>query len=37
MDGHFKQCQEDIEKEETIHVSSCERVLTDITDSNTQE
>ncbi|KAG0749749.1 hypothetical protein G6F57_005748 [Rhizopus arrhizus] len=37
MTGHFKQCQEDIEKEETIHISSCERVLTDITDSNTRE
>ncbi|CAO3664035.1 unnamed protein product [Rhizopus stolonifer] len=35
--NHLKACQKDLEKGETIHVSSCERVLSDITDSNVRE
>ncbi|ORE15822.1 alpha/beta-hydrolase [Rhizopus microsporus] len=37
IESHFKECQQDIANKETIHISSCEKVLTDVTDSNVRE
>ncbi|KAG1053872.1 hypothetical protein G6F43_004071 [Rhizopus delemar] len=34
LNTHFEDCQKDLNRKETIHVSSCERVLTDVTNSN---
>ncbi|CAO3688037.1 unnamed protein product [Rhizopus stolonifer] len=34
---HFKDCQKDLKEKETSHISSCERVLTDVLDSNIRE
>ncbi|EPB87281.1 hypothetical protein HMPREF1544_05902 [Mucor circinelloides 1006PhL] len=37
ISAHLKNCQNDIKEKETIHVSSCERILTDVIDSSTHE
>ncbi|CEP18402.1 hypothetical protein [Parasitella parasitica] len=37
VSARLKTCQDDIREKETIHHSSCERVLTDIIDSSTHE
>lgn len=37
VSAHLKTCQDDIKEKETIHVNSCERILTDVVDSSTHE
>ncbi|OBZ84457.1 Pheromone-processing carboxypeptidase KEX1 [Choanephora cucurbitarum] len=37
ISSHLKTCQDDIKRKETIHVSSCEKILSDIVDASTHE
>ncbi|KAG1146331.1 hypothetical protein G6F37_008085 [Rhizopus arrhizus] len=37
LNTHFEDCQKDLNRKETIHISSCEKVLTDVTNSNIRE
>ncbi|KAI8975098.1 Alpha/Beta hydrolase protein [Mycotypha africana] len=37
VSAHMKICQDDLKKKETIHISSCERIVSDILDDSTHE